>query len=161
MLLLLLRHGLAEDAGPATGYRDEPRALTPEGIARMRREARGMAALRLQPELILSSPLTRCLQTAEIVQEALGGHLEDDPRLAPGMSLEDLADAISDRADPGRVVACGHEPSLSQAASELIGGGTIELRKGGLAIIEAEAVRPRRGRLKALYPPSTLRRLGG
>ena len=161
MLLLLLRHGLAEDAGPATGYRDEPRALTPEGMARMRREARGMKALRLRPELILSSPLTRCLQTAEIVQEALGGDLEDDPRLAPGMSLEDLADAISDRGAPGCVVACGHEPSLSRVACELIGGGAIELRKGGLAIVEAEAMRSRGARLKALYPPSSLRRLGG
>jgi phosphohistidine phosphatase len=159
VLLLLLRHGIAEDAGPATGYRDDSRALTPDGVARMRRAARGMAALGMAPELILTSPLTRCLQTARIVQETLGGSLEDDPRLAPGMTLERLADAVADRGSPSRVLACGHQPSMSRVTAELIGGGEVDFRKGTLAVLEVEAMRPRGAVLRALYPPSALRRL--
>lgn len=161
MLLLLLRHGIAEDAGPATGFRDEPRALTPDGVARMRRAAHGMAALALAPELILTSPLTRCLQTAELVQEALGGRLEDDPRLAPGMALEDLAGAIADRGSPPRVLACGHQPSMSLVTADLIGGGLVDFRKGSLAVLEVDALRPRGAVLRALYTSSSLRRLSG
>lgn len=160
MILLLLRHGVAEDAGPGTGFRDEPRALTEEGAERMRRAGRGISALGLVPELILTSPLTRCLQTAEIVQEAVGGELESDGRLAPGMELRDLADAVADRGDPGVVVACSHQPGLSIATAELIGGGAIEFRKGGLAVVETGSIRAGRGVLRALYPPSALRRLG-
>ncbi|MEW6583478.1 MAG: histidine phosphatase family protein [Actinomycetota bacterium] len=160
MILLLVRHGVAEDAGADTGYRDEPRALTEEGAARMQQAARGMAALGLVPELILTSPLTRCVQTAEIVHAALGGELEADARLAPGMELEDLADAVADRGDPQVVMACSHQPGLSIAAGELVGGGTIEFRKGALAVVETPALRAGRGVLRALYPPAALRRLG-
>jgi phosphohistidine phosphatase len=159
MLLLLLRHGIAEDAGPSTGFRDEPRALTLDGVARMRREARGMAALGLNPDLILTSPLTRCLQTAELVQEAVGGTLEDDPRLAPGMELDDLVGAIADRGSPMRVLACGHEPSMSQVTAEFVGGGMIDFRKGSLAVLEVDALRPRGAVLRGFYPPSVLRRV--
>jgi phosphohistidine phosphatase len=158
-LLLLLRHGIAEDAGPSTGFRDEPRALTPDGIARMRRAARGMAAMGLAPDLILTSPLTRCLQTAEIVNEAVGGVLEDDPRLAPGMEIDDLVGAITDRGSPARVLVCGHQPDMSYVTAELVGGGMIDFRKGTLAALEVEALRPRGAILRGLYPASTLRRI--
>jgi len=159
MLLLLVRHGIAEDAGPSTGYRDESRALTPDGIARMRRAARGMAALGLSVDLILTSPLTRCLQTAEIIQGTLGGTLEDDPRLAPGMTLDDLAGAVSDRGSPLRVMACGHQPNMSLVTSELIGGGDVDFRKGTLAALEVFSLRPHGALLRALYPSSALRRI--
>lgn len=159
MLLLLLRHGIAEDAGPSTGHRDEPRALTLDGAARMRRAARGITALGLAPDLILTSPLTRCLQTAELVHEATGGDLEDDPRLAPGMELDDLADAIADRGSPARLLVCGHQPDMSYVTAELIGGGMVDFRKGTMAALEVESLRPRGAVLRALYPSSALRRI--
>ena len=160
MILYLLRHGVAEDAGPATGFRDEPRALTDDGVARMRRAARGMLGLGIAPELVLSSPLTRCRQTAEIVADVLGVPMEEDAQLAPGMELDDLRQAIGERGSPDIVLACGHQPDLSVVASDLIGGGAVEFRKGSLAVIEIEAVRSARGHLRALYPPATLRQLG-
>lgn len=159
MLLLLLRHGIAEDAGPSTGYRDEPRELTPDGVARMRRAARGMAAMGLAPDLILTSPLVRCMQTAELVQEALGGALDDDPRLAPGMELAGLVGAILDRGSPARVLACGHQPNMSLVTAELIGGGLVDFGKGTLAALEVDSLRQRGAVLRGLYPSSVLRRV--
>jgi phosphohistidine phosphatase len=155
-----LRHGIAEDASPATGHRDAPRRLTPEGAERIRAAARGMAALGIRADVVLTSPLVRSLQTAEIVCGELGGEPREDHRLGPGMGLDDLAAALLDHVDAASVLVCGHEPDLSDAVADLTGGGRVELRKGSLALLDVEEVRPAGGRLRALYPPSALRTLG-
>ena len=159
MRLLLLRHGIAEDAGPGTGFRDEPRELTPEGRAKMEQQARGMAALGISAAVLLTSPLARCRQTAEIVGAALGLEPVEDDRLRPGMELDDLEEALLRHPGAGPVLVCGHEPDLSEAVAELTDGGEVELRKGSLAVLEVSAVRPGAGRLRALYPPGALRML--
>lgn len=161
MRLLLLRHGIAEDAGPDTGWRDEPRALTPEGIARMERAAHGIVALGIDVDLILTSPLVRCRQTAAIVAGPLGVQPHEDPRLSPGTTLDLVEDVILEHPDAGTVVICGHQPDLSILVADLTGGGRVEFRKGSLAVLDLDAPRPGRGRLRALYPPSVLRALAG
>src|SRR5512134_3838920 len=107
MRLLLMRHGIAEVAGPDTGYRDEPRALTDEGRVRVERAAQGLRALGVDASLVLTSPLVRCRQTAEIVADALGLVPVDDPRLKPGMELDDLAEALMCHPDADPVLVCG------------------------------------------------------
>ncbi|HTI32467.1 MAG TPA: histidine phosphatase family protein [Miltoncostaea sp.] len=157
MRLMLMRHGIAEDAGPDTGYRDEPRALTDEGRARMAQAAEGLRALGVEASLVLTSPLVRCRQTADIVAAALGVAPVEDPRLRPGMELEDLADALSLHPGADPVLVCGHNPDLPHVVADLTGGGTVDFRKGSLAVLDVEAVAPRGGRLRGLYPPSALR----
>ncbi len=127
----------------------------------MRGAARGMRALGIAPDLALTSPLLRCRQTAEIVCEALGGAPVEDPRLRPGMSLGDLDDALLGHPDAGAPLVCGHEPDLSQIVAELTGGGMVDFKKGSLAVLDVESLRTSGGRLRALYPPATLRLLGG
>ena len=126
----------------------------------MRAAAVGMRALGIEPDLVLTSPLVRCRQTAEIICEALGGTPVDDPRLRPGMRLDDLEDALLEHPGAAAPMVCGHEPDQSQVIAELTGGGMVELKKGSLAILDVESLRPGRGRLRALYPPATLRLLG-
>jgi phosphohistidine phosphatase len=127
----------------------------------MRAAARGMRALGIAPDLVLTSPLVRCRQTAEIVCEALGGTPVDDPRLTPGMRLGDLEDALRDHPGAQAPLVCGHEPDLSEIVAELTGGGVVEFKKGGLAVLDVDSLRPGGGRLRALYPPAALRLLGG
>ncbi len=160
MRLLLLRHGIAEDAGPRTGHRDAPRELTPGGAERMRAAAEGMAALGIGADAVLTSPLIRCRQTADIVCEALGGEPREDRRLAPGMGLDALGDALLGHPDAASVLVCGHQPDLSIVIAGLTGGGHVEFRKGSLAVLDVESARPAGGRLRALYPPAALRLLG-
>lgn len=160
MRLMLMRHGVAQDAGPDTGYRDEPRALTDEGRARMEQAARGLRALGVEASLVLCSPLVRCRQTAEIVAAALGLETVEDPRLRPGMELDDLADALMRHPGADPVLVCGHNPDLPHAVADLTGGATVDFRKGTLAVLDVDAVAPRAGRLRALYPPSALRAIG-
>jgi phosphohistidine phosphatase len=126
----------------------------------MRAAAAGMRALGIAPDLVLTSPLVRSRQTAEIICEALGGTPVEDPRLRPGMRLGDLEDALLEHPDAVAPMVCGHEPDLSQVVAELTGGGMVELKKGSLAILDVESLRPGRGRLRALYPPAALRLLG-
>ncbi len=155
--LHLLRHGIAEDAGPATGGRDEPRALTGRGIAKMHAAARGMAALDLGVDTVLTSPLTRCLQTATIVCEHIGGAPQQDQRLRPGLDLDALEDVLIEHPDARSVLLCGHEPDLSILVAVLTGGAGLHFRKGALAVLDLEACRPRGGRLRGFYEPGLLR----
>ena len=158
--LLLLRHGIAEDAGPATGYEDEPRALTEEGAYRIRYAAAGIAALDLRIDTIVASPLVRCRQTAEIVAAALGLPLHQDARLRPGMEIDGVEDLLLEHPDAGTVLLCGHQPDLSLLVAALTAGGSVEFRKGSLAVLGLDAARRGGGRLRALYPPAALRGLG-
>lgn len=127
----------------------------------MRAAAQGMRALGIAPDLVLTSPLVRSRQTAEVICEALGGTPMQDPRLRPGMRLGDLEDALLEHPGVGAPLVCGHEPDLSQVVAELTGGGMVDVKKGGLAVLDVDSLRPGGGRLRALYPPATLRLLGG
>lgn len=159
--LHLLRHGIAEDAGPATGGRDEPRALTERGIARMHAGARGIDALGLAVDTVLTSPLVRCLQTASIVCEHIGGVPRQDQRLRPGLDVESLDDVLLEHPDAESILVCGHEPDLSIMVAVLTSGAGLRFRKGSLAVLDVEARRPRGARLRAFYEPRMLRVIGG
>lgn len=135
--LLLLRHGIAEERGGPTP--DELRALTPAGIRRTRLVIERLAALKLAADRLVSSPLQRARQTAELALAAgLAPTLELDQALAPGGDA--LALLGSTRAE--RLLLVGHEPDLGWLACRLIGApaGAIALKKAGLAVI---SLRPR------------------
>lgn len=159
MQLALIRHGIAEDAGPATGYRDEPRRLTEEGIARMTRAAAGIVRLGLEPQAILCSPLPRCEQTAHIVAEHLEVPVVTFESLRPGARVEAVLDAIASFPDADSLMVCGHQPDLSLITAELIGGGVAEFRKGSLAVIELHRRARNAGVLEMLITPRALRAL--
>jgi phosphohistidine phosphatase len=125
----------------------------------MEQAARGMAALGIAAGVVLTSPLVRCRQTAEIVGGALGVTPVEDDRLRPGMELDDLEEALLRHPGADPVLVCGHQPDLSEVVAELTGGGAVEFRKGSLAVLEVTSPRPEGGRLRALYPPGVLRAL--
>lgn len=156
MKLFLLRHGIAEDRRP--GHSDAERRLTPDGIERMRREAQAFARIGVNPERIVTSPLARAYETAQIVAEALGqgGAVRVDERLAGNVGIGDCQDIVA--AEPGvsRWMLVGHEPTLSMLAGLLTGGSAIELKKGGLVLLETERIEPGAGVLKWLLAPATL-----
>ncbi len=160
MLLALIRHGTAEDAGPRTGYHDEPRRLTDAGITRMREAARGIAQLGIHPDAIISSPLVRCAQTAEIVAAPFGVAVRLHEVMRPGARAAALVDVLADYPDAGCVVVCGHQPDLSLITAELTGGSLVDFRRGTLCVINLEQLRAHGGILVGLYPPRVLRRLG-
>jgi phosphohistidine phosphatase len=144
MRIYLLRHGEAGDREDWTGP-DEERPLTAEGMAEMRDVARGMRALKLRLEGVVSSPLVRARQTAEIVAHKLKLELREEPALAAGCSFDALSQVIGAHAptatDPkAGVLLVGHEPDFSTAARCLISrnsNSAIALAKGGLCRVDA------------------------
>lgn len=156
--IYFLRHGLADRAA-FTGGDDRLRPLTDRGIARLESTAIKLASLGVRCDAILSSPLTRCRQTAEIVAPALGlsGQVIIAPELAPGFNLEDLQLIIARDPQPSTLMLVGHEPDFSDTVSRLTGGSNIVFKKGGLARVDLYVGFPEpRGHLVWLLPPKVL-----
>jgi phosphohistidine phosphatase len=158
MQLYLLRHGIAEDIA-SDGAGDAGRALTREGIERMQAEARGMQRLGIELDVLLSSPLKRARQTAEIAGHALGCGVQIEPALASGMHPKALL-MVLERYAARRVMVVGHEPDLSMAISTIIGGGHVSMKKGSLALLELPYDAELDGILLWLASPKLLRSIG-
>jgi phosphohistidine phosphatase len=157
MRIYLLRHGKAEDRAEWPGD-DVSRPLTAEGEAAMRREAKALRAMDLAPEVIVTSPLVRARRPAEIVADELGmtGRLVEDDRLAGGFDARRLAQLVAAHAPAGPIMVVGHEPDFSATVAELIGGGDIVFKKGGLARVDVTAPAAGGGQLVWLLTPPLL-----
>jgi phosphohistidine phosphatase len=158
MHLFFLRHGEAEERRP--GLRDADRHLTPEGIAEMQMVAAGLAALDVKVDRVLSSPLPRALETAQIAAEALGisaGSVVTDARLEAGaFRLGSLQSLLETEPRSARLLLVGHEPDFSMVVGQLVGGAAIEFKKAGLARVEIDRVEPGHGVLRWLLTPQIL-----
>jgi len=133
VILYFLRHG---KAGSPLPTRDDARELTPKGVNALRAAAPLWRRLNLRPDVVITSPLPRALQSAQLVCDAVGGKPTTDDRLRPGASWGDLARAMAAHPDARRVMFVGHEPDLSSAIVELTGAASVRMRKGGLACVE-------------------------
>jgi phosphohistidine phosphatase len=151
VILYFLRHG---KAGSPTRGNDDERELTAAGIEALQRAAPLWRRVNLRPDVVLSSPLARARQTAELVTEAIGGEVLVDDRLRPGANWGDLAQAMSAHPDARRVLFVGHEPDLSSAVAQLTGAASVRMRKGGLACLEFYGIpEPGGGELAWLLDP--------
>lgn len=140
MEIYFLRHGPAGSRAEWSGD-DDARPLTDEGKARMTREAAALQKLGVAPAVILTSPLARARQTAEIVAARLGSpdFVVCDERLSPGFGPHDLADILGDHRGVSSIMLVGHEPDFSLTIGEFVGGGRVALKKGGLARVDVDA----------------------
>jgi phosphohistidine phosphatase len=156
MKLYFLRHGEAGDPAQWQGD-DADRPLTDEGLRRMELEARTMKRLDLGIDKIITSPLARAQQTAEIVAIALKrkDHLVSDERLGPQFGPERLAEILRENQGVRDLMLVGHEPSMSTTLGRLI-GGRVALKKGGLARAEVPDPAQLSGALEWLLAPRVL-----
>jgi len=160
--LYLVRHAIAEERGPE--YPDDTkRPLTRRGRERMRRGVAGFRALRPGVELILTSPLVRTVQTAEILSSGLDdASIEALPALAPGHPARQVAQALAESSRAGVIALVGHEPDLGELAAWLIGARRpIPFKKGGIARIDVKSLPPAQdGTLIWHATPRLLRSIG-
>lgn len=138
MELYVVRHGIAVDG--SEGSPDEWRPLTGKGRRRMRKISRAFAKRGRELELILTSPLVRAVQTAEILAgEADHGEVDVLGELDPKFDVASLRKALARRAGKARTVAIvGHEPQLSSLLSALSGTAQpeIDLQKGSIVRVD-------------------------
>jgi phosphohistidine phosphatase len=166
MNLYLMRHGIAVAADQPGMGPDSERPLTPKGVKRMRRVARGLRRLGISFDTILTSPLVRARQTAEIVAETFGleGRLEEISELAPEKSVDQLIAGLTRFHEREDLLLVGHNPLLIRALSFFMSGKDsleIELKKGGIGCVETDGLPPGApGTLHWFLTPKQLRRLG-
>jgi phosphohistidine phosphatase len=143
MKIYILRHGEAAEHGDPR-YKENERPLTAKGIQRTKQLAEYLEDLEIGFDRILSSPLIRARQTAEIVAGKLRKPVELTDALTPSGSMKDLVDQIAGlRPVPESVALVGHEPYLSGFISLLCIGGPdlpIKLKKGALCRLDVERV---------------------
>lgn len=157
--LYLVRHGIAEERGPAWPD-DTLRPLTERGQKRFARAAAGFVRLEDAPDLILTSPLVRARQTAELLSLAADGvSVERMDALSPdGPAAAILAKLRRTGAE--RVALVGHEPDLGHLAAILLGASRpLPFKKGGICRIDVEWRREAKGTLVWFLSPAALRRL--
>ncbi len=158
----VVRHGEAEEQ--RAGRPDAERELTREGRLQFEEVVAGLAALGIGLDQILTSPLIRARQTAEILARVLPGPkpVESDA-LAPGGAFEAVFRALRGPASESRVALVGHEPALGalvSLATTGIASDATPLKKGGVACLKfAGEPRPKGGTLGWLLTPKQLRRM--
>lgn len=162
MDLYIIRHAWAGHYGDPQWPDDGQRPLTDEGQARFAEVVARLVERGFAPQLIATSPLVRCRQTARIAAEGL----PDDPQvveldeLMPGSDLEALLRWTAKQAgEYDRIAWVGHAPDVGRLTAELIGepDGWIRFAKGAVAAIRfEESPEPGQGELRWLVTAKLL-----
>jgi phosphohistidine phosphatase len=161
MIVYFLRHA---NAGQrlASPKKDEKRGLDKEGIEQCGYVGRALAALDVQVDAIIASPLKRSTQTAALVGNEMGheGKLQIDPALRPQASFAEFRKLLDKYARMEAIMVVGHNPNLSEFLGKVMsasgGDASIDLRKGAVAKVE---LRRTSGSLQWVVTPKVLRAL--
>jgi phosphohistidine phosphatase len=153
MKLYFLRHGEAD--WPEWKKSDDERPLTKSGKKEMHTVSAFLARLKVRPDLILTSPLPRAAQTAEIAAENLEVKCREDQRLAPGFGPAEMEQILSKHSVESLMLV-GHEPDFTKTISALT-GASLKLSKAGVALVDID-LSSQKGRLLWLFPPKIARK---
>ena len=166
MKVLLIRHAIAEsrEVFQKTGKSDDLRPLTARGRKRMRQNSRGIIEIVSSLDLLVTSPLLRAQQTAEIIKEKFKKvNIETIGELKPESPLEMTLAFIKKQKGGDTVAFIGHEPQLGELATFLLTGqktSFLAFKKGGICLLEfLEKVDKGRANLICFTPPSQLRKI--
>jgi phosphohistidine phosphatase len=120
MIVHLVRHAEAVERSPEIP--EEQRFLTKRGRTRFRKVATSLRKSGIHPDLILTSPLIRAVQTAEILAQALKfkGDLLVAPPLAHGFQAQQFHQLLAQFPRAKEIALVGHEPELGALASALL-----------------------------------------
>lgn len=166
MQIIIVRHAIAFDRDPLQWADDRQRPLTPEGVERFERAARGLARIAPPVEVVLSSPWKRAWETAEILQRAAGWPAPREcEALQADRSPRSVLPLVREHSRAQAVALVGHEPQTHELVSYLLTGDAarvvIEFKKGGAAALLLEGpLRAGTAQLLWSLPPRALRSLG-
>jgi len=163
MIIYFVRHASAGKK-VLSAKKDERRPLDDEGILQARYAGRLLANLDVQVEHVISSPLTRALQTASLVANELAfeGPVERSDTLRPESQFGDFQELAAKFRNAEAIMVVGHNPSLTDFICRLVGQNPdsapahIELKKGAAAKVEMNG---RTGMLQWLITPKIARAL--
>jgi phosphohistidine phosphatase len=148
MYLYFLRHGEAD--WPNWSKPDDERPLTERGKKEIQKVADFLKLLDVSLDHVVTSPLPRAKQTAEIVADRLKLKLREDKTLEPGFDQAGLKRILQKHAD-SPLMLVGHEPDFTRAIRAL-SDATLKLSKGGIALLDVDSA-SMKGKLLWLVPP--------
>ena len=160
--LYLIRHG--EAAARGTEYPDDSkRPLTSQGIARLRKQTHGLNELGVAFDHIITSPLVRTRQTADVIADALKAKpsVSASDALAPAGTSASVIQELAKHMRKARIALVGHEPNIGELAARLVGSREpIEFKKGAICRIDFEVLPPKgTGQLRWFLTPKMLRKI--
>jgi phosphohistidine phosphatase len=158
MEIYLLRHGIAEDAAP--GMPDADRALTSAGRQKLRRVLTRARAAKVEPDVILSSPYRRALETAAVAVETLGysGKVVQTGALTPDANPHETWEEIRAHKTETSLLLASHEPLMSSLLAFLLNTPAllVDFKKAALARVDCDRFGPEpHATLKWLLTPAT------
>lgn len=143
MQVHLLRHGVAEEG--RLGLSDAERTLTTDGRKKLRQVLRTAVEAEVRPTLILTSPLKRAIQTAEVAKQVLGykNEILRTKALTPGSNVEQVWDEIRVHQDEASLMLVGHNPLFENLAAYLLNCPALKLdfKKGAFLRLDIESFR--------------------
>jgi len=166
VLVYLIRHAIAEIRDPLQWPDDSKRPLTPEGVDRFRKAAKGLAILVPSVDAVLSSPWRRSWETAQLLHEVAGWPKPEKCEALEGdRSPRGAVPVLRQQLQADSVALVGHEPQMHLLASYLLTGDSarvlIEFKKGGAAAFTIDgSLRPGTAAMLWALPPRVLRALG-
>jgi len=165
MQLFIVRHGIAVDREDPKCPADPDRFLTEEGMEKTRQVAKGVSEVGAIPELMITSPYLRALQTAEIFADELGyskQKIRKSELLLPGAEPLQLFRELAKDKDLSVVFVFGHAPHLDDVVATALGSKhhISALKKAGVALVELRRLVPPSGELVWLATPKLLRKAG-
>jgi phosphohistidine phosphatase len=142
MKLHVIRHAEAVELSATSA--DDYRYLSSRGRTRFRRVAETLKKCGIDPELIISSPLVRAVQSAEIVAETLrfSGELLILPLLGGSFRFSQLREFLEERGGVREPAIVGHEPELGLLVGELLGLTHCTIKKGGVVTLNLKLQQP-------------------
>jgi len=138
MRIYILRHGIAENASARTP--DFKRELTDEGRKKLAGVLRLARRAGVKPELVVSSPLVRAVQTAEMAREVLQveATIHQTPALVPEGNPRKVWEELRELRNLEGVLLAGHEPLLSSLTAWLLGSPELQVHMGKAALVSIE-----------------------
>lgn len=163
MNIYLIRHGDAEKA--VVGKKDFDRELTQSGKLKMKAACESWKNLIDKFDFIVSSPLVRTIQTAQIISETFGimNKIIPDRKLSPGCRVENIIE-IANSLGGEDIAFVGHQPDMSEILSNLISSKIIyvDFKKGAIAKIPFHnKVHLAKGSLEFLIPANAYNKTNG
>lgn len=165
MQLYIVRHGIAIDREDPKCPAEAERYLTEEGVEKTKQVAKGVAGAGVTPDLLITSPYVRAVQTAEIFAEALDyakQKIRRNEMLLPGSEPTLLFRELAREKQASTVFVFGHAPHLDGLIAGALGSKKhlTSLKKAGVALLELKRISPPMGTLVWLATPKMLRRAG-
>ena len=163
MQLYIVRHGIAIDREDPKSPAEAERYLTEEGIAKTKQVAKGIAAVGVHVDLMVSSPYLRDMQTAAIFASALDypeQKIRQSESLLPGAEPVAFLRELAREKNASSVFCFGHAPHMDGLLAATVGAPRhiTSMKKAGVAFVELKRVSPPNGQLIWLVTPKLFRK---